>query len=291
MSAPTTNPAAAFYARSRAALMLGAVLRGIDRLAPAWGTRAAFRLFCTPFPWKLARRAPVPAAWSKAVWPFEGGSLAVYRRDDVQPGRLVVLLVHGWAGSAAQLHSIADALATAGLDPVLVDFPGHGRSRGWRSTLPQFSRAIYAVASRVGPLHAVVAHSAGSLAALHTAANGLAVERLVLIAPAAPPATFLGGFAGSLRLAASLPERMREHIERVEGVPLTEFEPEWLGPRVRQPTLVVHDEQDRVAPFAAGRRLADALPAGRLHATQGSTHRRIMSDASVAAEVVRHCAA
>jgi pimeloyl-ACP methyl ester carboxylesterase len=291
VTSSAANPAAAFYASSRAAVLLGAGLRAIDRLAPAWGTRVAFRLFCTPLPWKLARRRPVPASWSKVVWPFEGASLAVYRRDDLEPGRPVVLLVHGWAGSALQLHPISDALAAAGLDPILLDFPAHGRSSGWRSTLPQFSRAIHAVASRVGPLHAVVAHSLGSLAALHTAASGLAVERLVLIAPASPPATFLGWFAGSFRLSATLPERMREHIERVEGVSLAEFEPEWLADRVTQPTLVVHDEQDRVAPFAAGERLAGALRAGRLHVTRGSTHRRVMSDAAVTAEVVGHCAA
>jgi pimeloyl-ACP methyl ester carboxylesterase len=291
MSAPVANPAATFYASSRTALLLGAGLRAIDRVAPAWGTRAAFRLFCTPLPWKLARRKPVPAPWKKSGWPFEGSAIAVYRRADVAPGRPVVLLVHGWAGSAMQLHPIGDALAAAGFDPVLVDFPAHGRSRGWRTTVPQFSRAIYAVASRVGPLHAIVAHSLGSLAALHTAASGLAVERLVLIAPASPPTVFLGWFAGSFRLSASLPERMRAHIERVEGVPLAEFEPDWFGARVTQPTLVVHDEQDRVAPFVAGQRLASALTAARLHVTRGSTHRRIMSDADVTAEVVGHCAA
>jgi pimeloyl-ACP methyl ester carboxylesterase len=288
MSTTPANPAATFYAGSRAAQALGAALRTIDSLAPAWGTRAALRLFFTPLPWKFAMRRKLAAPWSVQHWPFEGVSLAAYRRTDLEPGRPVVLLVHGWAGGGQQLRAVADALAEAGMDPVLLDFPGHGRSSGWRSTLPQFARAIYAAASRLGPLHAVVAHSLGALAAMHTAARGLPVERLVLLAPSAPPALFIRWFAGSFGLADSIPQRMREHIEVVEGVPLHEFEPDWLGSRVRHPTLVVHDEGDRVSPFSSSQRVVRALPNARLQATQGLSHTRVLGDPAVALAVLRH---
>ncbi|HJV59413.1 MAG TPA: alpha/beta fold hydrolase [Albitalea sp.] len=288
LSTEPVNPAAAFYAGSRAAQALGAALRAVDSLAPAWGTRAALRLFFTPLPWKVAMRRPVPALWTVTHWPFEGVRLASYRRSDLPAGRPVVLLVHGWAGSGLQMRRLGDALAEAGFDPVLLDFPGHGRSGGWRSTLPQFARALYGAASRLGPLHAVVAHSLGALAALHTAARGLPLGRLVLLAPSAPPALFLRWFAGSFGLADSVPQRMREHIETVEGVPLHEFEPEWLGRRVAQPTLIVHDEGDRVAPLAVADRIAQALPRAALHATRGLSHTRVLGDPAVAQVALRH---
>lgn len=202
-----------------------------------------------------------------------------------------MLLVHGWAGGAAQMRALGDALATAGFAPVLVDLPAHGRSGGWRSTLPQFTRAMFAVTARLGPWHGVVAHSLGALAALHTAARGLPVERLALIAPSAPPAQFLDWFARSFGLPATLAHRMREHIERREGIPLVQFEADWLGGRVAQPALVVHDRGDRVAPVAAGEQLVDMLRDARLHVTEGLGHRRILDDAQVAARVVAHLAA
>lgn len=287
-STSTTNPAAAFYAGSRTAQALGASLRALDALAPAWGTRAALRLFFTPLPWKFAMRRAVAAPWSVTRWPFEGVSLAAYRRTGLEPGRPVVLLVHGWAGSGQQMRRIGDALAEAGFDPVLLDFPAHGRSGGWRSTLPQFARAIYAAASRLPPLHAVVAHSLGALAALHSAGRGLPVQRLVLLAPSAPPALFLRWFAGSFGLADSVPQRMRAHIETVEGVPLAEFEPDWLGPRVAHPTLVVHDSGDRVAPIAASQRIVRVLPNAELKATDGLSHTRVLGDPAVVLSVLRH---
>ncbi len=282
---PGGNPAAAFYASSPVARALGATLRWSDRFAPAWTTRGALRLFFTPLPWKLASRRPLPAPWHVTRWPFEGVKLAAHCRNGLSPGRPLVLLVHGWAGSAAQMRPLADALAAAGFDPVLLDFPAHGHSGGWRATLPQFARAIFAAASRLGPLHAVVAHSLGALAALHAGASGLPVQRLALIAPSAPPAQFMAWFAESFGLPVAIGGRMQAHIERREGVLLAEYEPGWLGPRLQQPTLLLHDEADRVAPFAASRRLAEAIPSLRLQTCEGLGHRRILNDEKVAAAI------
>lgn len=282
------NPAAAFYAASRPAQWIGTALRLVDRLSPRWSTHGALRLFFTPMPWKFAMRRPMAPAWSATRWPFEGSSVTVYRRDDAAPDAPAVLLLHGWAGGAAQMRRLGDTLAAGGFAPVLVDLPAHGRSGGWRATLPQFTRAVFAVTARLGPWHGVVAHSLGALAALHTAARGLPVGRLALIAPSAPPAQFIDWFAGSFGLPAGLAQRMRTHIERREGIPLAQFEPGWLGARVAQPTLVVHDRSDRVAPFAAGEHVVATLRDAQLHATDGLGHRRVLDDAGVATRVRAH---
>jgi pimeloyl-ACP methyl ester carboxylesterase len=289
-SAPavTANPAAAFYAGSRVARALGAGLRTLHALRPAWGVGAALRLFFTPLPIKWRARGALPSAWTVSHWPFEGATLAAYRRSDLDGARPTVLLVHGWAGHALQMRGIGDALAESGFDPVLLDFPAHGRAAGWRSTLPQFTRALFAAAARLGPLHGVVAHSLGAVAALHTAARGLAVRRLVLLAPSAPPAQFLRWFVHSFGLPDAAALHMGQRIACTEGVALDEFEPAWLGPRVGQPTLVVHDEGDAVAPIAAGRKTAGSLRDARLFTTQGLSHTRVLRDGAVAQAVREH---
>lgn len=285
----TPNPATAFYATSRSARWLGAALRGAQALSPGLGMRFALRLFFTPLPLKLAaRRRALPPGWQLAHWPFEQGTVAVYRRADLPPGLPTVLLVHGWAGDAMQMRPLGDALAAAGFAPVLLDFPAHGRSAAWRSTLPQFVRALWAASARLGPLHAVVAHSLGALAASHAAASGLPVQRLALLAPPPPPGIFLHWFSGSFGLGSTLAERMQAAIERREGVPLHQFEPAWLGERLAQPTLLVHDEGDRVAPLAGSQALLRALRDARLTTTQGLGHRRVLSDGAAIAAVVEH---
>jgi pimeloyl-ACP methyl ester carboxylesterase len=288
------NPAAVFYGGGRVARWFSVALRAAHGIAPAVGTRLALRLFFTPLPLKTtARRRPVPAPWRAERFPLEGGSAVLWRRPDLEGeatagDRLLVLLVHGWGGDAMQMRTLGDAIAQAGFAPLLLDFPGHGRSDGWRSTLPQFVRTLFAVQARVGPLHAVVAHSLGALAVAHAAAKGLAVERLVLMSPSPPPAKVISWFAHGFGVGEVLARRMKQTIEGIEGMPLEQFEPAWLGARLSQPTLVVHDAADRAAPLAAGKGLAKALPNARLMVTDGLGHRRALNDVQVIEAVARH---
>jgi len=229
----------------------------------------------------------VPAPWRAHRHRFERGAVVSWQRDD-SSGAHRVLLTHGWAGDAQQMRTIGDALAVAGFDPVLFDLPAHGASDGARATLPQWVRALFTVSATLGPWFGVVAHSLGALAVSHAAARGLPVQRLALVAPSPPPALFLRWYAAGLGLSESLAQRMERAIVCREGIGVEQFAPDWLGPRVAQPTLVLHDADDRTAPLASGRALAHALRDARLQLTQGLGHRRILGDDTVVDAVVRH---
>jgi pimeloyl-ACP methyl ester carboxylesterase len=285
------NPAAAFYA-SPGARIAAALLRVAHRLAPALGTRLALNLFSTPLPSKRhARARPVPAPWTARRHPFEGGWVTTWQRGDVAAGAPPVLLVHGWAGDAQQWRALGDRLAAAGFDPVLVDLPAHGRSDGRRSTLPQWVRALFAVTAAHGRWHAVAAHSLGGLAAAHALAQGLPAGRLALVATSPPPRLFLRWFTSVLGTGDGLAQRMQARIEQREGLPLQHFEADWLGPRLQQPTLMLHDTDDRTAPLAGAQRLGAAITGARFETTQGLGHRRILADTAVLDRLVEHLAA
>jgi pimeloyl-ACP methyl ester carboxylesterase len=286
----THNPAAAFFA-SPAARSVAAVLRGLQRVSPDLGTRVALGLFFTPMPTKwLARSRAVPRPWVERQLPFEGGHISVWQRSDLEPGRPKVLLTHGWAGDAQQMRALADTLAVEGFEPVLLDLPAHGRSSGWRSNLLQWVRALFAVTARFGPWDGVVAHSLGAMALSHALARGLPVRRGGMVALAPPPGQFLRWFAQAMGTDESLALRMRGRVEQREGVSLDHFEPAWLGERVAQPTLIVHDRGDLTAPLVGSERLLAGLPAGRLHVTEGLGHRRLLSDPGVMQKVAAHIA-
>jgi len=288
--APTSNPTSLFYGANPLARALAGLLRASQALGPNAASSAALKLFFTPLPSKwAARRRPVPTDWRASHWLFEGVSLTAWQRGAASiTGRPTVLLVHGWAGDAQQLRPLAEALWAAGLNPVMLDLPAHGRSRGWSSTLPQFGRALHAATARLWALHGVVAHSLGAVAALHAAAQGWPVQRLVLLAPSVAPNQVLKWFAHAFDLKPATLQRMVQKIEAREGVPLQQFEPAWLATRVHQPTLILHDEQDRAAPLANTRLIAGLLPQAQLQVTQGLGHRRLLADPGVAARVLDH---
>jgi pimeloyl-ACP methyl ester carboxylesterase len=278
-----------FYQASPGIRLFRLALGASQRLWPSLAVRAACRLFLTPLPPKwLNRRKPWDASWRIESWPFESASLTVYSQAAAPHGP-VVLLVHGWGGHAGQMLALADALAAQGLRPVILEMPGHGRSAGAESTLPQFTRAIEYVTARLRQqgfeLRALVAHSLGASAAAYVASRGLPIDRLVLLAPPASPPEYTRLFAQVFGLSETTRAAMQRRIEEREGLLMPQFEAPAVGPRIRVPTLVVHDRRDRINRFADGQAYAHAVRGARLVATEGLGHRKILKDAQVLGEV------
>jgi pimeloyl-ACP methyl ester carboxylesterase len=278
-----------FYQSSPGIRFFRAALSASERLWPALAVRLAYRLFLTPLPPKwLHRRGSWHKAWRTEQWPFEDANVTVYS-PAAAPHAPVVLLVHGWGGHAAQMLPLAEAIAARGLRPVLVEMPAHGRSRGGMSALPQFARAIDYVAARLQQqgfeLRALVAHSLGASAAAYVASRGLAIQRLVLLAPPASPPEYTRLFAQVFGLSEATRAAMQKRIEARQGLPMPLFEPQALGPRIHVPTLIVHDRGDSVNRFADGQAYAQAVRSSRLVATEGLGHRKMLKDAQVLGEV------
>jgi pimeloyl-ACP methyl ester carboxylesterase len=278
-----------FYEASPGIRFFRAALSASERLWPKLAVRLAYRLFLTPLPPKwLHRRSDWHKAWRAEAWPFEDASITVYS-PAAAPHAPVVLLVHGWGGHAAQMLPLAESLAARGLRPVLLDLPAHGRSRGSMSALPQFARAIEYVAARLHQqgfeLRALVAHSLGASAAAYVAGRGIAMSRLVLLAPPASPPAFTRSFAQVFGLSEATRDAMQKRIEARQGLPMPLFESASLGPRIRVPTLVVHDKGDTVNRFAECQAFAQAIGDARFVATEGLGHRKMLKDAQVLGEV------
>jgi pimeloyl-ACP methyl ester carboxylesterase len=291
-TAAPASAATAFYSTHAATRWLRRGLHGVQRVSPGLAVRAAQALFCTPLPPKwVARRQALPAGWEPVHWPFEDASLVLYRPAQAPAKAPQVLLAHGWGGHSQQWTALATALQARGLAPLMLDFPAHGRAAGWRSSLPQFGRALeYAVQRLTGepgpggalqPLRAVVAHSLGATAAAMACARGAAVQRLVLVAPAGSPLGYTRGFAAVFGLGEGVRRAMQERIESEQAMLMAAYEAADLAPRLSLPTLVVHDENDPVNPFSDGQAYASHAPQARLMATRQLGHRKLLRDARV----------
>lgn len=280
---------AGYYQASVGLRLFRFALGTSQKVWPALAVRAGVRLFTTPLPPKwLQRKGSWDASWNVAHWAFEQTQLTVYA-PAAAPHGPVALLVHGWGGHARQLLPLAEALAQQGLRPVLVEMPAHGRSAGTASNLPQFARAIDYVAGRLQQeghrIGVLAAHSLGANAAAHAASRGLAIGKLVLLAPPASPRNYTRYFAQVFGLSEPTRAAMQKHIEAREGVLMQHFEPRHVAPRIRVPTLVVHDRGDSINAFADGQAYAHAIQGAQLMATEGLGHRRILKDPAVLAQV------
>lgn len=290
MNTPIASPTVGYYPAGWGLRLFRLALGTSQKLWPRLAVRAADRLFTTPLPPRWMRRStPWDAAWKIAQWPFETAQLTVYSQPAAPHGP-VALLVHGWGGHARQLLPLAESLAQHGWRPVLLEMPGHGRSAGGTSSLPQFARAIdYAAGKlqqeghRIGLL---VGHSLGASAAAHAASRGVGAQRLVLIAPPASPRAYTRYFASVFGLKEATRAAMQRRIEAREGMLMQQFEANAVAPRIRVPTLVVHDRGDTVNAFADGHAFAHAITGAALVPTEGLGHRKLLKDPGVIGKVV-----
>lgn len=284
---------AGYYGASPAIRLFRLVLGTAQRLWPALAVRGAYRVFGTPLPPKwMNRRGPWGSDWRTEAWAFEDASITVYA-PAVGPHAPIALLVHGWGGHARQMLPLAESLAQQGLRPVLLEMPAHGASKGTVSNLPQFARAIeYAVGRLAQEGHQVrvlAAHSLGANAAAFATSRGLAVDRLVLLAPPASPREYTRYFAHVFGLSEATRAAMQRRVEVREAILMQQLEPPHVGPRIRVPTLVVHDREDSINGFADGQAYAHAIRGAELLATEGLGHRKILKDAAVLGKVALFC--
>jgi len=192
-----------------------------------------------------------------------------------------VALLHGWEGRGSQLGAFAAPLVAAGFRVVAVDAPGHGDSPGRSSSLVALAEALRRVGERFGPLAGVIAHSAGTVGAVHSISHGLAVDRLVCVAPGVDLEGYVGEFGRIFGLSTDVTRSLKLRIERHVGVTMRELDPRRAGEDLRIPLLIFHDRMDREAPFSGGEALARSWPGARLIATEGLGHTRILWDEKV----------
>jgi pimeloyl-ACP methyl ester carboxylesterase len=216
----------------------------------------------------------------------EGHRLATWVWGESLRG--TVLLVHGWEGRASQMGAMAIAIAEQGYRVVAIDLPAHGDSVGRMTNIVECGKVIDAVASRLGPFDAIVAHSFGCAATTAAVARGVRTDGLVFISPASDYIHFGRFFSSTLGLRPETAERIRETIERRLGVAWSDLQPDSIAHRTDIPLLVIHDEHDREIPVEQGEKVARAWTGGTFVSTRRLGHRRIVRDEGVIGHVLAY---
>ena len=197
-----------------------------------------------------------------------------------------VLLVHGWGSRAGRFHVLATALLESGFRVVAHDAPAHGRSTGRFASLPEFARALRAVADRAGEIHGIVGHSLGGSAACLAMREGLPAQRLVLVAPPSDVLEFSRVFGDHLRIPPPARLAMRRNLEARLRIRWEDLNIAAIARELSIPALVIHDREDAEVSFAHGEEIAHAFPHARLVATSGLGHRAILRDPEVVRETI-----
>ncbi len=269
---------------------VGALLRAAQVLGPWCAVPLAQRIFLTPLPlkWMQKRRAWGPR-WRNETVAFERASITLYRPTETPTLAHVVLLVHGWGGSAAQMIPIANALVAHGISPILLELPAHGKNRGSTTALPQFARAVeFAISKLMAEgvsIQALVGHSAGAAACAAVVAHSALGPKLVMIAAPENMQQYTVWFAQMFGVHESTRAAMQARIEAQQGARMQQFSFDALAPRLRSPTLLVHDVTDPLHPSSSAHAFSEKISDGHFFETKGLGHTKILCDQKVSERI------
>jgi pimeloyl-ACP methyl ester carboxylesterase len=263
--------------KSTTGRLVSAAVRTLDAVAPGAAQRVALDLFLKP------RRVPGSMIGHRFRVSEAGHDLAVWDWGDGP----TVLLVHGWNGNAAQLSGFVAPLLRAGCYVAAPDLPAHGISGGTHTNVRALADAILHLGRRVGPIHAVIAHSFGATATVLALAQGLAARRAVLIAPPVDLPRYPSGFGAALGLSRRSAEAMAARLDALLGG-RDAYDILRAAGAVARTTraAVLHDPDDREVPFAEGRALAAAWPGAQFMPIPRAGHSRALRDPEVIARAV-----
>lgn len=199
----------------------------------------------------------------------------------------LVVLVHGWGGSSAQMAPLAAHLAGLGLHCIALDVRGHGESPLRHTRWDYLLDDVKALKDALGQdVHAYVAHSAGALTTMAgRALKGLAASRYVCICAPSHPFPPIEIVQKKLAPSVSVMDRYREFIA-------AQFQSTWpvlhLGSAYAgagQNMLLFYDESDRFVPHHEGDKIHGLCPGSRLLKTSGYSHTRILTSPELQAAV------
>ncbi|OQR31736.1 hypothetical protein BWR59_14495 [Pseudomonas sp. Bc-h] len=244
---------------------------------------AACRAFAVP--------ERVSASWSEVSFLGKGWMASL----DVDGERLafwiygsgpVILLMHGWSSRGSHLMGFVKPLLAAGFSVAVFDAPGHGHSGGEVSSVIHAGRAALKLAGHLGDVHGIIAHSAGSTAALWALGNGLSVQQSVHVCGPSSMTSVVLGIARAHCLDDRQTVAFCAWVEAFMGATLASVDLPALALGLRHSGLIIHDRDDRVVPVAQSRALREAWARSTLIEKRGPGHRRILGDAQVITSAV-----
>ena len=290
--APRTVPGLSPRLRER----LRKLFRAATRVSPRLAARLALELFLTPPRRKIeAIDRPIVARATKFRLAVGSGQVAglMWNAPQIAANAPAALLLHGWGSHAARFGSFVDPLLAAGFRVLAIDAPAHGESTGRRSDLPQFREALRAAIDGHGPVSAIIAHSLGAAAAVWLLAEEPREELASLVTIGMPRDIdyMLESFSLVLGLTPEVLGLLRDYVARRTTELAADFSVNRLGARLRIPVLVVHDQDDEVAPIAHAAEFIASLDASHSEITQGLNHSGALRDPRAIEAVVRFVSA
>ncbi|ESP90781.1 MULTISPECIES: alpha/beta hydrolase [Pseudoalteromonas] len=238
------------------------------KVAPKTSLKATRKLLLTPAAGRKEVALPKNMQSRKLTTPYGGLNL-------VEGGSgPKVIFTHGWSGGVSQFYPLMEKVMEQGFSVVGFDHYGHGQSDGKIANLPLFIKGLKHVLAehKDDQIKGIVSHSMGTISAVNAIDRG----RHVMIAPTFD---FYNSFQERIYatgIANQLVEKLLNEVETEHDMVFKSLQAEFhLGKQ--EHILMVHDKEDKFAPYQHTLQQVAQHEHASLLSTQGQGHGRVIN--------------
>ncbi len=228
---------------------VGNYLNLLAVIAPRLAGKKGFLIFCNP------RRREVKPHHLEFLNASEKFTI-LYANKKVQgykwgTGDRKILLLHGWESHSYWWKNVVSGLPKEKFTIYSIDAPGHGLSEGGYINIPHYSGLIEQLISQEN-FYALLAHSLGAFASVYTLhrAPQLAVSKMVVMAAPGEAKEFVAHYQKVVGLSDRCMKAIHAHFVKVLGLAPEYFSLKEFAKTLTLPGLMIHDKDDREAPYA-----------------------------------------
>jgi len=246
----------------------------------------AFEIFCTPFQKPRPVAPPIFKKSEEFSISVNGFRIWGYKWNENASSK--ILIVHGFESRAYNFDRYVTPLVKKGYAVYAMDAKAHGKSEGKTITAPETAEMIKVLEDLVGRFDGYICHSFGGISvAIHQELYNHPPARLVFLAPATETSTALEKFCSFFRLGKALQEEMDNLIFERAGVRAAHYSIKRIIPKISNPVLWIHDENDDITPLSDVKPLIDSKPEHvEFLITKGLGHRKIYKENQVQKKVI-----
>jgi len=247
----------------------------LNFLAPVFPKRIgaiSYRIFCSPQKGRsyTEKEERFLASATQLRLPVRDFEVQTYQWEG---GPKKILLAHGWDSNVARWRGLLPVLQKENLTVLALDAPAHGKSGSKIANGILYAEAIEQVVQKFKPDY-VVGHSFGGMSAAYYFSDyqALDIKKLILLATPSKLRTIEKNFNNILGLKVRAQEAMNSFFLNKIGFDADYFAVENFMKKVKIPGLVIHDEEDTIAPFEEGLAIHKNWKGSELFKTRGLGH-------------------
>ncbi|NOS55623.1 MAG: alpha/beta hydrolase [Cyclobacteriaceae bacterium] len=253
--------------------IIGFYLNSLALIAPKAAGKKGFELFCWPRRIKMKPHQLefLNQSDEKFTIDYAGKKVQGYRWGK---GKKKILLLHGWQSHSYWWRYVINRLTKEEFTIFSLDAPGHGLSEGDFLNLPHYSGLIEQFIAEQKSLHAILTHSFGGFATVYSLHKlpHLQVSKLVVMAAPGEVKYFFEYYQNMLQLSQKSIRVITEHFIETIGHPPSYFQMKDFAKTLAQSGLIIHDTEDKEAPYKNAIAMSEVWKNSKLITTTGLGH-------------------